>query len=160
MVEPYVWFKTADGSVHEVETEVASFCPSICHEIDSGVGHSRNYPIALPPRVNPAMLSLIFDYCRFHHIPGRSNKAIHVSLSSHINFFESQANFLPFLKRSLGGITGTNKVGKLHYIKGPAAQFSQGCTTELNLISFFTLCRSEGLLTRNLAVWTQKGSVS
>ncbi|KAL1828592.1 hypothetical protein ACET3Z_007004 [Daucus carota] len=74
MVEPCVWFKTADGSVHEVEKEVASFCPSICHEIDTGVGHSRNYPIALPPRVNPAMLSLIFDYCRFHHIPGRSNK--------------------------------------------------------------------------------------
>ncbi|KAL8114156.1 hypothetical protein AgCh_021140 [Apium graveolens] len=72
--EPYVWIQTADGSIHEVEKEVASFCPLICHKIESGVGYSKNYPIALPPRVNPAMLSLIFDYCQFHHVAGHSNK--------------------------------------------------------------------------------------
>lgn len=79
---PYVWIQTADGSIHEVEKEVASFCPLICHEIESGVGYSKDYPIALPPRVKPAMLSLILDYCRFHYVAGRSNKAINVSLAS------------------------------------------------------------------------------
>ncbi|KAA8520641.1 hypothetical protein F0562_014897 [Nyssa sinensis] len=50
------------------------FCPMICSEIHTGMGSSKNYPISLPPRVNPSMLSLILDYCRFHQVPGRSNK--------------------------------------------------------------------------------------
>lgn len=72
--EPSVWIKTADGSILEVEKEVASFCPLICDQIESGAGYSKSDPIALPPRVNPAMLSSIIDYCRFHHVAGRSNK--------------------------------------------------------------------------------------
>ncbi|KAL2552949.1 SKP1-like protein 21 [Forsythia ovata] len=74
MMKSYVWLQTSDGSIQQVEQEVAIFCPFICHEIHSGVGSSKNYPITLPPRVNPPMLSLIFDYCRFHQVPGHSNK--------------------------------------------------------------------------------------
>ncbi|KAG8391842.1 hypothetical protein BUALT_Bualt01G0229000 [Buddleja alternifolia] len=74
MLKVYVWLQTSDGSIQQVEQEVAMYCPFICHEIHSGMGSSKNYPISLPSRVNPAMLSLILDYCRFHQVPGRSNK--------------------------------------------------------------------------------------
>ncbi|KAH6756447.1 SKP1-like 21 [Perilla frutescens var. hirtella] len=74
ILKAYVWLQTSDGSIQQVEQEVAMFCPFICHEIHSGMGSSKNYPISLPPRVNPPMLSLILDYCRFHQVPGRSNK--------------------------------------------------------------------------------------
>jgi hypothetical protein len=51
------------------------FCPMICREIvKNGTGSSKNHAIALPERVNPASLSLILDYCRFHQVTGRSNK--------------------------------------------------------------------------------------
>ncbi|GJN34947.1 hypothetical protein PR202_gb23664 [Eleusine coracana subsp. coracana] len=59
----------------QVEEEVAMFCPMICREImKNGTGSSKNHAIVLPERVNPASLSLILDYCRFHQVPGRSNK--------------------------------------------------------------------------------------
>ncbi|XP_062195168.1 SKP1-like protein 21 isoform X2 [Phragmites australis] len=65
----------SDGSIQQVEEEVAMFCPMICREIvKNGTGSSKNHAIALPERVNPASLSLILDYCRFHQVPGRSNK--------------------------------------------------------------------------------------
>ncbi|KAB1214358.1 SKP1-like protein 21 [Morella rubra] len=75
MMKSYIWLQTADGSIQQVEQEVAMFCPMICHEIiQKGMGSSKNYAISLPQRVNPSMLSLILDYCRFHQVPGRSNK--------------------------------------------------------------------------------------
>ncbi|KAF5946240.1 hypothetical protein HYC85_016468 [Camellia sinensis] len=74
MMKSYIWLETADGSIQQVEQEVAMFCPMICHEIHTGMGSSKNYPISLPPRVSPSTLSLILDYCRFHQVPGRSNK--------------------------------------------------------------------------------------
>ncbi|XWS77018.1 hypothetical protein CRYUN_Cryun01aG0227700 [Craigia yunnanensis] len=75
MMKSYIWLQTADSSIQQVEQEVAMFCPMICHEvIQKGMGSSKNYAISLPQRVNPAMLSLILDYCRFHQVPGRSNK--------------------------------------------------------------------------------------
>ncbi|CAA2992967.1 SKP1 21 [Olea europaea subsp. europaea] len=74
MMKSYVWLQTSDGSIQQVEQEVAIFCPFICNEIHSGMGSSKNYPIILPPRVDPPMLSLIFDYCWFHQAPGHSNK--------------------------------------------------------------------------------------
>ncbi|CAN1237208.1 SKP1-like protein 21 [Linum grandiflorum] len=75
MLKSYIWLQTADGSIQQVEQEVAMFCPMICHEIiQKGMGTSKNYAISLPQRVSPAMLSLILDYCRFHQVPGRSNK--------------------------------------------------------------------------------------
>lgn len=74
-MKSYVWLQTADGSIQQVEEEVAMFCPVICREIlQTGMGSSKNYAISLPERVDPAILSLILDYCRFHQVPGRSNK--------------------------------------------------------------------------------------
>ncbi|WCJ36674.1 SKP1-like 21 [Euphorbia peplus] len=74
-MKSYIWLQTADGSIQQVEEEVAMFCPMICREIlHTGMGSSKNYAISLPQRVNPAILGLILDYCRFHQVPGRSNK--------------------------------------------------------------------------------------
>ncbi|XP_020249806.1 SKP1-like protein 21 isoform X3 [Asparagus officinalis] len=74
-MKSYIWLECADGSIQQVEEEVAMFCPMICREIlQKGLGSSKNYAISLPERVNPAILSLILDYCRFHQMPGRSNK--------------------------------------------------------------------------------------
>ncbi|XP_038874849.1 SKP1-like protein 21 isoform X3 [Benincasa hispida] len=74
-MKSYIWLQTADGSIQQVEEEVATFCPMICREIlQTGMGSSKNYAISLPQRVNPAILGLILDYCRFHQVPGRSNK--------------------------------------------------------------------------------------
>lgn len=74
-MKSYIWLQTVDGSIQQVEEEVALFCPMICRERHQvGMGASKNYAISLPQRVNPASLSLILDYCRFHQVPGRSNK--------------------------------------------------------------------------------------
>ncbi|KAL7203404.1 hypothetical protein ACSBR2_016652 [Camellia fascicularis] len=74
MMKSYIWLRTADGSIEQVEQEVAMFCRIICQEMHTGVGSSKNYPISLPPQLNQSMLSLILDYCRFHQVPGHSNK--------------------------------------------------------------------------------------
>ncbi|CAN0884213.1 SKP1-like protein 21 [Linum grandiflorum] len=75
MMKSYIWLQTADGAIQQVEQEAAMYCPMICHEIiQKGLGSSKNYAISLPQRVSPAMLSQILDYCRFHQVPGRSNK--------------------------------------------------------------------------------------
>ncbi|ONK79665.1 uncharacterized protein A4U43_C01F8760 [Asparagus officinalis] len=74
-MKSYIWLQTVDGSIQQVEEEVALFCPMICRERhQAGMGASKNYAISLPQRVNPASLGLILDYCRFHQVPGRSNK--------------------------------------------------------------------------------------
>ncbi|CAN6905668.1 unnamed protein product [Brassica oleracea] len=75
MMKSYIWLETSDGSIQQVEQEVAMLCPLICNQaLQKGGGSSKNNAISLPQKVNPAMLSLIFDYCRFHQLPGRSNK--------------------------------------------------------------------------------------
>ncbi|KAM1486450.1 hypothetical protein ACFX2I_000647 [Malus domestica] len=75
MMKSYIWLQTTDGSIQQVEQEVALYCPMICKEnIQKGMGASKNHAISLPERVSTAMLSLILDYCRFHQVPGRSNK--------------------------------------------------------------------------------------
>ncbi|KAJ8554415.1 hypothetical protein K7X08_025093 [Anisodus acutangulus] len=74
-MKSYIWLQTADGSIQQVEEEVAMFCPVICREVlQNGLGSSKNCAIELPERVNPANLGLILDFCRFHQVPGRSNK--------------------------------------------------------------------------------------
>ncbi|XP_015067368.1 SKP1-like protein 21 isoform X2 [Solanum pennellii] len=74
-MKSYIWLETADGSIQEVEEEVAMFCPVICRELlQNGKGSSKNCAILLPERVNPANLELILEFCRFHQVPGRSNK--------------------------------------------------------------------------------------
>ncbi|TQD99593.1 hypothetical protein C1H46_014819 [Malus baccata] len=75
MMKSYIWLQTTDGSIQQVEQEVAMYCPMVCKEnIQKGMGASKNHAISLPERVSTAMLSLILDYCRFHQVPGRSNK--------------------------------------------------------------------------------------
>ncbi|XP_020217113.1 SKP1-like protein 21 [Cajanus cajan] len=74
-MKSYIWLQTADGSIQQVEEEAAMFCPMICQEVlQTGMGSSKAYAISLPQRVNPAILGLILDYCRFHQVQGRSNK--------------------------------------------------------------------------------------
>ncbi|KAK3122976.1 hypothetical protein QOZ80_8AG0621410 [Eleusine coracana subsp. coracana] len=74
-LKAYIWLECSDGSIQQVEEEVAMFCPMICREImKNGAGSSKSHAIVLPERVNPASLSLVLDYCRFHQVPGRSNK--------------------------------------------------------------------------------------
>ncbi|XP_020577211.1 SKP1-like protein 21 isoform X2 [Phalaenopsis equestris] len=74
-MKSFIWLQCSDGSHQQVEEEVAMFCPMICQEIlQTGMGSSKNFAIALPQRVTPAILCLILDYCRFHQVPGRSNK--------------------------------------------------------------------------------------
>lgn len=74
-MKSYIWLQTVDGSVQQVEEDVAMFCPMICRErLQLGMGSSKNFAISLPERVNPAILGLILDYCRFHQAVGRSNK--------------------------------------------------------------------------------------
>lgn len=81
MIKAFVWLQISDGSVQQVEQEIAMFCPFICHEIlQKGMGSSKNNAICLPQRVSPSLLSLILDYCRFHQVPGRSNKVILISI--------------------------------------------------------------------------------
>ncbi|KAG6437709.1 hypothetical protein SASPL_102635 [Salvia splendens] len=92
MLKAYVWLQTSDGSIQQVEQEVAMYCPFICQEIHAGMGSSKNYPISLPSRVNPSMLSLILDYCRFHQVLGRSNKVVLVI--GELCFFMCPDNFL------------------------------------------------------------------
>ncbi|TVU48667.1 hypothetical protein EJB05_08311 [Eragrostis curvula] len=75
VLKTYIWVQCFDGSIQQVEEEVAMFCPMICREIvKNGTGSSKTHAIALPERVNPSSLSLILDYCRFHQVAGRSNK--------------------------------------------------------------------------------------
>ncbi|KAL1328976.1 hypothetical protein AAHE18_12G006800 [Arachis hypogaea] len=75
MMKSYIWLQTSDGSIQQVEQEIAMFCPLICQEIiTKGMGSSKNSAISLPQQVTPSTLSLILDYCRFHQVPGRSNK--------------------------------------------------------------------------------------
>nr|XP_025696208.1 SKP1-like protein 21 isoform X2 [Arachis hypogaea] len=74
-MQPYIWLQTTDGAIQQVEQEIAMSCPFICQEvIQKGTGSSKNCAICLPQRVTPTILSLILDYCRFHQVPGRSNK--------------------------------------------------------------------------------------
>lgn len=74
-MKSFIWLQTPDGSIQQVEEEVAMFCPMICREVlQTGMGSSKNYAIKLPQRVSTAVLGLILDYCRFHQVQGRSNK--------------------------------------------------------------------------------------
>jgi len=98
-MKSYIWVQTVDGSIQQVEEEVAMFCPMICREIhQTGMGSSKNYAISLPQRVNPAIFGLILDYCRFHQVPGRSNKVCNlpVLMSSFVLCWA--AYLLPFTK--------------------------------------------------------------
>lgn len=71
----FIWLETAEGLQEEVEQEVAMLCPFICREAyQKGKGTSRKLPIVLPSQVTLSVLKPILEYCRFHQLPGRSNK--------------------------------------------------------------------------------------
>ncbi|KAF1002694.1 hypothetical protein AG4045_005962, partial [Apium graveolens] len=89
-MESCAWIQTADGSVQEVEFEVAIACPGIRHEMESGAGTSKNNPITLPEKITPTTLSLVIDYCRFH--AGRHSLQAHESFNE--NFLQRDARIL------------------------------------------------------------------
>jgi len=64
MMNSCVWLQTWDGSIQQVEQEIAIFCAFICQEL---ILLSKTSPICLSQQVTPAMLTLILDYSRFHH---------------------------------------------------------------------------------------------
>ena len=72
-----VWLETVDGDVEEVDREVALLSPLIQREVlRFGHGESQDDPVVLPKQVSPSVLKLILEYCRFHRVPGRSDKVI------------------------------------------------------------------------------------
>ncbi|KAI3954632.1 hypothetical protein MKW98_019763 [Papaver atlanticum] len=75
-MKSYIWLETCDGSIEQVEEEVAMVIPMICREVfQNSMGSTKKSAISLPQRVNNTdILSLIIDYCRFHQVLGRSNK--------------------------------------------------------------------------------------
>eukprot|EP00252_Welwitschia_mirabilis_P015433 TRINITY_DN3391_c0_g1_i2.p1 TRINITY_DN3391_c0_g1~~TRINITY_DN3391_c0_g1_i2.p1 ORF type:complete len:140 (-),score=19.55 TRINITY_DN3391_c0_g1_i2:774-1193(-) len=74
-VKSFLWLQTADGSIQEVEQEVALQSPFICREhMQKGLGSTKKFAIVLPSQVNLSILQSILEYCRFHQVPGRSNK--------------------------------------------------------------------------------------
>ncbi|AES67922.2 putative S-phase kinase-associated protein [Medicago truncatula] len=75
MMKSYVWLQTSDGSIQQVEQDIAMFCPFIRKEIlQKGTGSSKNCATCLPQQVSSSMWSLILNYCRFRLAPGRSDK--------------------------------------------------------------------------------------
>lgn len=124
-MESSAWIRTADGSIQEVEHEVAIACPRICHEMKSGLGSSKNNPIALPRTIKPTTLSLVIDYCRFHL--GRHSSQAHKSFDE--NFFQKDPrSLLELLNLSnylqLGLLLGSTK-------KAVAQKISNKSTEEI-----------------------------
>ncbi|KAI3937398.1 hypothetical protein MKW92_051014 [Papaver armeniacum] len=75
-MKSYIWLQTCDGSIQQVEEEVAMAIPVIRKEVfQNSMGSTKNCAILLPKRVNNMdTFSLILYYCRFHQVPGRSDK--------------------------------------------------------------------------------------
>ncbi|XP_003622385.3 SKP1-like protein 21 [Medicago truncatula] len=70
-----LYLQTCDGSIQQVEQEIAMFCPFICQEIlQKGMGFSESSAICLPKEVSSAMLNSILEYCQFHRVRGCSDK--------------------------------------------------------------------------------------
>ncbi|XP_026444336.1 SKP1-like protein 21 [Papaver somniferum] len=74
-MESYIWLQTCDGSIQQVEEEVALLIPKVYREVfENSMGSTKKYAISLPQRVNTNTLRLVLDYCRFHLVSGRSDK--------------------------------------------------------------------------------------
>lgn len=159
MMKSYIWLQTADGSIQQVEQEVAMFCPMICQEnIQKGMGSSKNHAISLPERVNTSMLSLIIDYCRFHQVPGRSNKVLHV-VGMSFSFFRVYV---------LSLLLPTATVHEFELLKTIIFHLQWikcflWCWCKVHMVLWLGaigLCRNARLLMKNTSEWTQKSSVS
>ncbi|KAI3963121.1 hypothetical protein MKW92_003846 [Papaver armeniacum] len=75
-MKSYIWLQTCDGSIEQVEEEVAMVIPMVCREVfQNSMGSAKKSAIPLPERVtNTDILSLVLDYCRFHQVLGRSDR--------------------------------------------------------------------------------------
>ncbi|KAI3861853.1 hypothetical protein MKX03_001709 [Papaver bracteatum] len=74
-MESYIRLQTCDGSIEQVEEEVAMLIPMVYREVfENSTGSTKKYAISLPQRVNTNTLRLVLDYCRFHQVLGRSDK--------------------------------------------------------------------------------------
>ncbi|KAI3931480.1 hypothetical protein MKW92_045056, partial [Papaver armeniacum] len=52
-----IWLQACDGSILQVEEEVAMFSPTICREVlENSMGLTKNYAISLPQRVSKPVL--------------------------------------------------------------------------------------------------------
>jgi len=75
MMKSYVYLQACDGSIRQVEQEIAMVCPFICQEISQkGMGSSKSSAICLPQEVSSSMLNSILEYCQFHVVQGCSDK--------------------------------------------------------------------------------------
>ncbi|KAL2635732.1 hypothetical protein R1flu_007211 [Riccia fluitans] len=75
LIQSSIWLETFDGVVHEVEREITMLCPLLHREVlQNSQGISKRSAIVLPSQVGPSTLKLILEYCRFHQVPGRSDK--------------------------------------------------------------------------------------
>ncbi|XP_012575686.1 SKP1-like protein 21 [Cicer arietinum] len=75
MIKSYIWLRTEDGSIQQVEKSIAISSPMICEEIVvNGKGSSKNCAVSLPECVTTEILGLILNYCQFHQVTGRSDK--------------------------------------------------------------------------------------
>ncbi|CAM6102221.1 unnamed protein product [Calypogeia fissa] len=75
LIQSSIWLETFDGVIHEVEREVSMLCPLLHREVlQNSQGISKRSAIVLPSQVGPSILKLILEYCRFHQVPGRSDK--------------------------------------------------------------------------------------
>lgn len=72
MMKSYIWLQTSDGSIEQVEQDVALCCPFIHNKTYAGMGFSKIEPIVLPSPVKFTILGVILDYCRFYNLSGRS----------------------------------------------------------------------------------------
>lgn len=75
LIQSSIWLETFDGVVHEVERDITMLCPLLHREVlQNSQGISKRSAIVLPSQVGPSILKLILEYCRFHQVPGRSDK--------------------------------------------------------------------------------------
>ncbi|GAB4815697.1 hypothetical protein N2152v2_002743 [Parachlorella kessleri] len=65
----------AAGPLLEVEREAALMSPLIQKEVvQNGLGLPGSPPVHLPKQVTPDSWAMVQEYCRFHLVPGRSDK--------------------------------------------------------------------------------------
>ncbi|XP_058750089.1 SKP1-like protein 21 [Vicia villosa] len=74
-IKSYIWLRTKDGSIQQVEESLIMLSPVVYQDIvDNHKGSSKNCAITLPECVTTKVLNLILHYYRFHQVNGRSNK--------------------------------------------------------------------------------------
>lgn len=73
----HVWVQLsgAGDEQEQIEREVALLSPYVQREVlRSGHGVSEEHPVILPKQVTQEVLQLLLTYCRYHRVPGHSDK--------------------------------------------------------------------------------------